>query len=687
MRHKEVSLRNFFYPENIAVFGVSDRSSNFGRIIVGNLVRSGFKGGIFPIGGHGGSVEGKRILASLAEVEQVPDLAVLLVSASQVPAALDECGRKGVRHVIVESAGFTELGEDKRGLEDEIVALVSKWGMKLQGPNCFGTMNIESGVMLPFFETDARQVKKGGVSFVGQSGGVFYDTYVLCSVQGVGLNKLASIGNKLNLNENDFLEYLISDPTTRVIGMYLENFSDGRRLMELASATDKPLVLVKGNRGHESREIAHFHTTALAGDDRVADAATAQASIHRAGNMREMIDGLKIFSLPPLKGPNLAIMTRSGGHGVLAADAVGRYGFKLAKFPETLLEKISENKKQIIRMTNPLDVGDIYDTSTYPAILEMMLKEEDVDGVVFVSAQSADGENEFVEEFIREAARMSPLYQKPVVLCIISARPVKDIADIPIFRDVEDALHALSWSLTHARYQEKKKEFGAWSGRGVKKDDSQGGSAIMSPGEAFGLLASRGLPVAAYALAGSGEEAAAAADRLGYPVAVKIASPNLLHKTEEGGVALGLGDGDAVRQAVGRMKGEQYLIQKMAPSGYEVIVGGRRDREFGPVLVFGLGGILVELLGDTSIRVAPIGPQTARDMIGEVKGAPVLRGYRGKPPADTDALADILVAVSNLLAENTAICNIDINPVIVGEKGKGCTIVDAKIEVAGSGPA
>jgi acetyltransferase len=675
-------LRSFFYPENIAVFGVSDRSSNFGRIIVGNLVRSGFKGGIFPIGGHAGTVEGRPIYTSLAEVEQVPDLAVLLVTASQVPDILEECGKKGIRHVIVESAGFTELGEDKKGLEDQIRAVIAKWSIELQGPNCFGTMNIENGVMLPFFETDSRQVKKGAVSFVAQSGGLFYDTYVLCSVQRVGLGKLTSIGNKLNLNENDFVEYLISDPATNVIGMYLENFSDGRRLMELASSTDKPFVLVKGNRGQEASEIAHFHTTALAGDDKVADSAMAQAGIHRVNNTRELIDGLKVFSLPLLKGPSLAIMTRSGGHGVLAADAVGRYGFKLAKFPDSLLEKVAQNKRQIIRMTNPLDVGDIYDTSTYPAILEMMLKEEGVDGVVFVSAQSADGENKFVEKFVREAARMSSLYGKPVVLCVISARDfgVKDIADIPIFRDVDDALQVLSWSLAHSRYQEKKRKFGSWSSRGAEKSVFQGAGTIMGPGEAFGLLAWRGLPVAPHALAASAAEAAAAADGLGYPVAVKMASPNLLHKTEKGGVALGLGNAGAVKEAAGRMEAEQYLVQKMAPAGHEVIVGGRQDREFGPVVLFGLGGVFVEVLKDTSIRVAPIGRQTAYDMIAEVKGAPMLQGFRGKPAADIEALADVLVAVSKLLAEDASICNIDINPVIVGEKGKGCVIVDAKIE-------
>jgi acetyltransferase len=680
-------MRHFFYPESIAVFGVSDRPSNLAKSIVGNLFRFGFRGDVFPMGNNEGSIEGKRIFTDLAQVERVPDLAVLLVPASQIPAILDACGRKGTRRVIIESAGFTEFGEDKRGLENEILSIASKWGITLQGPNCFGVMNMENGVILPFFALDPGSMKTGGASFIGQSGGIFYDTSMLCSVERVGLNKLASIGNKLNLNENDFLEYLISDEGTKVIGIYLENFSDGRRLMELASGTDKPLVLVKGNRGRGSREIAHFHTTALAGDDQTADAAMAQAGVHRVRNLREMIDGLKIFSLPPLKGPNLAIVTRSGGHGVLAADAVERYGFRLARFSEALKDKIGENKAHIIRLTNPLDIGDIYDMSTYPGIVEMMLREDGIDGVVFVSAHSDESDNAQIERLIREAACMSPLYGKPVVLCMVSSRDrwfaLKEAADIPVFSDVDDALYALSWSLAHSRYQVEKGLTGPWTGGGAEKNGSPGGSVIMDPGETFALLERHGLPVAAYAIAASSQEAAGAAEGLGYPVAVKIASPNLLHKTEDGAVALHLKDAGAVRKAISRMEGERYLVQKMAQPGYEVIVGGRQDREFGPVVIFGLGGIFVELLRDTSIRVAPIDKKTARDMIAQVRGAAILRGFRGKPPADTEGLSDILVAVSRLLAGNASIRNIDINPVIVGERETGCTVVDAKIEVAG----
>ncbi len=680
-------MRHFFYPQSIAVFGVSDRPSNLAKSIVGNLFLFGFRGDIFPIGNHEGEIEGKRIFTDLSQVERVPELAVLLVPASQIPAILDACGRKGTRHVIIESAGFTELSEDKKGLENEILSIASKWGITLQGPNCFGIMNMENGVVLPFFALDPGSVKTGGASFIGQSGGIYYDTCMLCSVERVGLNKLASIGNKLNLNENDFLEYLINDAGTKVIGMYLESFSDGRRLMELAAGTDKPIVLVKGNRGRTSREIAHFHTAALAGDDQTADAAMAQAGVHRVRNLREMIDGLKIFSLPPLAGPNLAIVTRSGGHGVLSADSVERYGFTLARFSEALKAKIGENKTQIIGMTNPFDIGDIYDMSTYPGIVEMMLKEDGIDGVVFVSAHSAESDNAQIERLIREAARMSPLYGKPVVLCMVSSRDrwfaLKEAADIPVFSDVDDALYALSWSLAHSGYQVKKGLTGPWEGGGAQKNGSPGSSVIMDPGETFALLERHGLPVAAYALAASAEEAAGLAERLGYPVAVKVASPNLLHKTEKGAVALDLKDAGAVRQQVSRMEGERYLVQKMAQPGYEVIVGGRQDREFGPVVIFGLGGIFVELLRDTSIRVAPIDGKTARNMIAQVKGAAILQGFRGNPPADTDCLSDILVAVSRLLSGNASIRNIDINPVIVGEKGRGCTVVDAKIEVSG----
>jgi acetyltransferase len=681
-------MRHFFYPEGIAVFGVSDRPSNLAKDIVSNLVRFGFRGDVFPIGSHKGVIEGKPILRDLAQAVRAPDLAVLLVPAGQIPEILDACGKAGTRNIIVESAGFTELGEEQKGLEDEILSILSKWGMKLQGPNCFGVMNMENGVILPFFGVEPGAIKKGGASFIGQSGGIFYDTCMLCSVERVGLDKLASIGNKLNLSENDFLEYLIADPGTRVIGMYLEGFSDGRRLMELAAGTDKPIVLIKGNRGRGSSEIAHFHTTALAGDDATADAAMAQTGVHRVRSLREMIDGLKIFSLPLLAGPNLAVMTRSGGHGVLAADASARYGFRLAEFPKALMEKIGESKRHIIRMTNPLDIGDIYDMGVYPRIVEMMLEEERIDGVVFVSAHAAEGDNEYIEMLIREAARMSPLYGKPVVLCMVSSRDrwfsLKDAADIPIFSDVDDALRALSLSLAHARRLAAKGSAGPWAGGGARQGafatDKAG--ALMDPGETFAFLARHGLPVAPYALASSAEDAARAADRIGYPVAVKIASPNLLHKTERGGVALDLTDAEAVRQAVGRMGGEGWLVQRMAPAGYEVIVGGRRDREFGPVIVFGLGGIFVEVLRQTSIRVAPIDEKTAREMVSGIRGAEILRGFRGKPPADIRALSAVLVAVSRLLAEDASIRNMDMNPVIVGEEGTGCTIVDAKIETA-----
>ena len=478
-------MHHLFYPESIAVFGVSDRPSNLASRIVGNLFRFGFRGDVFPLGSHEGEVEGRRIFTDLAQVERVPDLAVLLVPAPHIPAILDACGRKGIRHVVIESAGFTELSEDKKGLENEILSIASKWGIAFQGPNCFGVMNMENGVVLPFFGLDPGSVKTGGASFIGQSGGIYYDVSMLCSVERVGLNKLASIGNKLNLNENDFLEYLIEDAGTKVIGMYLEDFSDGRRFMELANATDKPIVLVKGNRSRESRQIAHFHTTALAGDDRTADAAMVQAGVHRVRNLREMIDGLKIFSLPPLKGANLAIVTRSGGHGVLAADSVERYGFKLTRFPKALVDKISENKAHVIGMTNPLDIGDIYDMSTYPGIVEMMLKEEGVDGVVFVSAHSAENENAQIEALIREAARMSPLYGKPVVLCMVTSRDLwfslKEAADIPVFSDVDDALYALSWSLAHSRHQAQKGLTGPWTGGGARARLSRSSNARACP--------------------------------------------------------------------------------------------------------------------------------------------------------------------------------------------------------------
>ena len=678
-------MEQFFYPKSVAVFGVSDRPSNFGRIIVENLLRFSFPGQVHPIGPGGGSIGGRDIVPSLEAAGGCPDLAILLIPAAQIPDTLEECGRKGIHHVIIESGGFSEFAEERENLEESVRRIARAWEIKVLGPNCFGVTNLEQGLVLPFFIVEPRYMKSGASALISQSGGLVYDTLMLSSCENLGLSKVISIGNKLMLNENDFLEYLVSDAATSTIGLYLENFSDGRRTMELASSTHKPVVVLKANRSPEGEKIARFHTTALAGDDHVVDSAVQQAGMIRVANLSEMMDSFKIFSLPPLTGPRLALISRSGGHGVVSGDAAHREGFELASFSREFYERIQESKRGVIRATNPLDIGDVYDLRLYADILEWALQEQDVDGVVFISTFSSESDGQHMQELIRRAAALKHLYQKPAVLCMISNREqwfqIKLAADFPVFDDVDTATSALAKSLHHSRNLPKRTFAGSLS-RGAWRRTAPtrlaDSSRLMTTKETFRLLSHYGLPVADYGIVRSIGEALREANRIGYPVAFKMADD--LHKTEKGGVRLDLKDAAALQEAFTGMQGESFVVQKMSPAGQEVILGVKRDAEFGPVLLFGLGGTLVELMRDIVIRVLPIDEYEAERMVDECKGAPLLRGFRGAPPADRENLVRCMIALSRLACDHPDINTIDVNPLIVLGKGKGCLAVDAKIE-------
>ena len=686
MMNKKSDVDNFFFPESVAIFGVSETTSNLAGVIVENLERFHFKGRIYPIGSRSGHRGARKIHSSLEEIDEVPDLAVILVPAAHVAHALRACGKKGIGHVIVESGGFSELSDANKTLEDEVLRIASEFGIRVVGPNCFGVLNAENGLVLPFFILKPGYVRAGTTSLISQSGGLFYDTCMLCSCENHGLNKLISVGNKLMLDENTFLEYLINDPGTHVIGMYLEHFSDGKRLMDLASTTDKPIILLKANRTLAGREIAQFHTAALAGDDDVADAAMKQAGIHRVQNFQEMVDCFKIFSLPIIKGPRLAVISRSGGHGVLAADAAYRHGFTLARLSNTFFKRVREKKINVIRTTNPLDVGDVYNLDFYTEIMEMALREPGVDGIVFIVTFSSESDGVRMLNFIEHAARVVPAHQKPVVICMVSNREqwpvIREAARFPIFSDVDHALQLLAQSLKHHKQQGK--------GPPVRKPVSAPRQKTLSgfpcipvtmrPDEVFALLGKYHIPVADYAIVKNIREGLRAVSHIGFPAVLKTGSPSVMHKTEAGGVKLNIANTGELKDAFRSMKADEYILQKMCPPGLEVIIGGRLDKEFGRVLLFGLGGILVETIKDRSIRVLPVNRKTARGMIEEIKGYEILRGLRGSLPVDIKALISLLVNTSRLLMEHPEITNIDMNPAIVFEEGNGCVIVDAKMQ-------
>ncbi len=677
-------MEKIFHPESIAVFGVSDTPRNLARIIVENLARFGFRGEVYPVGPRDGVVAGWKIRKDLDGVKGAPDLAVILVPARYAPETVETCGRKGIRNVILESGGFSELSDDRLALEGSVLQTARRYGMRMIGPNCFGVVNVEAGVVLPFFIIDPDYMKKGPASLISQSGGVFYDTCMLCSVENVGLRKVVSIGNKLMTDENDILEYILKDDGTGVAGLYLENFSDGRRLMALAASSPKPVVVLKSNRSASSGEIAKFHTTALAGDDDVAEAAMQQAGIVRVTNFQEMVDCFKIFRLPVLKGKRLALISRSGGHGVLCADAAKRYGFEFAAFSDEFFAGIHAKKLNVIAATNPLDIGDVYDLDEYCPILEAALREEGVDGIAFVVTYSSETDGAKVRNFLTYASGIIPAYDKPVALCVVTNRAewfaIKEAADVPVFTDVDQALKALSWSLKHYEAKGRGKQV-AYAYSGQTRCAHSAGRRFLDPDESFSLLERSGLPVVEFAVAESRDDLIAKAERIGYPVALKLAAPSVLHKSDVKGVHLDIKNKEELLGAFEQMGTAPCILQKMVPPGHEMIIGGRFDNEFGPVVVCGLGGVYVEIMADRSIRVAPVDKENARGMIEGLKCSAILKGARGRKPADIPALEDVIVRVSRLLIENPRVTNLDINPVIVNDEGKGCIIVDAKVEI------
>ena len=449
-------MQKLFYPESIMVVGASDTATNLGRNIAQNLNRFHFKGPVYLVGREGGSLDGQKIHTRIEEIDASPDLVVFLIPARFIPEALELCGRKGIHYAVIESGGFSEFSDEKRDLEKEILSIAQKWHIRFVGPNCISIINLENGLVLPFVPLDPKKIKAGPLSLVSQSGGIVTNSLKLFSCENIGFNKVISMGNKLNLDENDYLEFLITDPGTKTIGLYLESVSNGRRLMDLACSTQKPVIALKSNTNKASNQIARFHTSALAGDDEVVSSALSQAGIHRVYSLNEMMDSFKIFDLPLMKGSNLAILCRSGGRAVMAADAAHRYGFKMIPFSEDFLHHVRKKVRAgVIRMTNPLDLGDVFDFDFYREVLEWALREKEVDGVLFSITYDSGAELVATKNLIGFTSKLCSVYEKPVALSLTADSDewfiMKKTADFPIFTEPDDALKALALSLRHYR--------------------------------------------------------------------------------------------------------------------------------------------------------------------------------------------------------------------------------------------
>ncbi len=681
-------MQKLFFPESIVVYGVSPVQSNLARNIVMNLTNFKYTGKIYCVGREEGEVFGRKIHKSISEIGCAPDLAVFLIPAKGIPEAVDSCGSAGVRCCVIESGGFSEFADESRSLEKDLLDIAARNNMRFVGPNCIGIINLENGMTLPFVPFDPSKMKKGPVSVLAQSGGVVVDFSRLFELENIGFSKMVSMGNKLNVNEADLLEYLVDDPATKTIVMHLESISNGEKILDIAGRTTKPIIVVKANNSPAGREIARFHTSALAGDDEIASAAFRQAGIHRLPNLQEVMEFIKVLSLPRLKGPNLAILCRSGGQAVILADAAHKHGFERAKMtPEFYSMVQKESRAGVIRATNPLDLGDIFDFNVYIKIVEGAIAQDGVDGVLLYHGYLGTFELETTKKLIRASHEISRKYGKPVLMFMIPDRDnwfaFKGMTDSPLFSEPDTAMKALALSLQHQKRTENPAPVEVRYAE--RPRPVQGGAPRpLSAGKAFALLEQYGLPVVPHAVADSETDCLAAAERIGYPVALKMGAAEILHKTEQKGVVLNIKSPGRLKKEFKAMQlrqgGGELVLQKMAAAGHELIIGGKRDREFGPMIVFGLGGVLVELLKDAAMRVAPVSERQAAEMVREIKGRRLLEGFRGSPPADVEALAAYIRKASLLICEHPEIMSIDINPLMLYEKGRGGFIVDAKIE-------
>jgi len=677
-------MRSFFEPRRLAVVGVSDRPGNLGGNIIHNLLQWGFSGDLVALGKSTCTVHGVPVTAPPDSVPDGVDLGCLLTPAHSVPDLVRAFGERGTRALVIQAGGFGELGADGRSLGARVLELARRYDMRLIGPNGLGTLDARSGLCLPFARM--RRLPPGPVSLVSQSGGVLFAYLRELEAAGLGLARCASVGNKLDVDAADLVRHFGGHAETEVIALYLEDIRRGRALMEAAAAAGKPVVLHKSNRSSTASRVAASHTASLASDYDVARAAARRAGIALVDDLAGAFTAIQAFLLPPLRGRRVAVVSRSGGHAVIAADACVASGLELPSFPESLLDDLRRHVRAgVIRLANPLDLGDLWDVDVLQRVVERIAALDSVDAVVYVHVAISPEDIDLPLSLARHAATVSRRTAKPVAFCLHGWRDITSkiaaAVDFPLFDQVEDAVEAVA---VRARYDLR-------GGPGPRPPapelDRPAEGAPVPLTDCLELLARHEVPMVPTLVAPTPGAAAAAAMRLPGPYVAKLLSPQAVHKTDVGAVRLGL-SADEIQDACNQMERglrsgvpeatvEGFALQELQPDGLELIVGFRRDPAFGPVIAVGLGGTLVEVLRDVSLGLAPLTADMAGELLGELQGQALLAGTRGAPSLDVDALVDLVVRFSRLAAAaEESLLDMELNPVRVWHTG--CLALDVR---------
>jgi acetyltransferase len=692
------SLRPFFEATGVAVIGASANPRKLSHGILKNLIDYNYQGGIYPVNPGSEDILGRKCYADIADVPNPVDLAVIILPAPATPEALEACGKRGIKAVVIISGGFKETGAGGTELETQCLKIAADYEMRLIGPNCVGLVNLHNGLNTTFI---SGLPDVGGIGFLSQSGAVCGGVVDLVQGKKVGFSHFLSLGNEADVTETDIIEYLGDDPNTTVIAAYVEQIRDGRRFLEVAREVSrkKPIVLLKAGRTSAGARAVSSHTGSLAGSYSAYQAAFKQAGVIEVDTVAELFDVSMCLDFQPLPTGNRAvILTNAGGPAALASDSLSAHGIFLEDLEADTREVLRQHLNPAAQVGNPVDMLGGAEPADYAMAVKQLISDRNVDIVIPMLVPQSLVNPAGVAQAIVDASQGST---RPVLTCIMGdisvteARLVLQGNRMPMFVHPESMGRVLKAMLDYADWRSQNIETitpltNVDRSAAEKIIRAPGASKVFGEAETRPILAAYGLSMIKGGLATNPVDAATLAEEIGFPVVMKIVSPQILHKSDIGGIILNLQNETEVMAAYERMfidigrkmpeaKLEGVLIEQMAGGGQEVIVGMRRDPGFGPLLMFGLGGVYVELFKDVSFRVAPISEKEALEMINETGAGKLLRGFRGVPASDLDAVVSCIQRLGQLALDFPEIAEVEVNPLLVHTKGEGALVLDGRI--------
>jgi len=700
-------LDKIFNPRSVAIIGASDEEGTVGYALMKNFTEHGFEGKIYPVNIRKTEIHGLKAYQTVEQIPEPVDLAVIATPAKIVPDIVEQCGKAGVKGIIIISAGFKEIGPEGKALEDKIQEIKKKYGLRIIGPNCLGVIRPSIRLNATFVD---KMPKPGNIAFISQSGALGSAILDWAIHENIGFSNFVSIGSMIDVDFGDLIDYFGTDPKTRSILMYIEGLTDARKFMSATRhfARTKPIIVVKTGKYTESAKAAASHTGSLTGEDIIYDAAFKRAGIVRVDEIEDLFNCAEVLGTQPLpKGPNLAIITNAGGPGVMATDALIAKGGKLAKLSQKTIEFLGSILPHYWSKGNPIDILGDAKADRYKAVIEACLNDENVDGIVIIYTAQAVAEPVEIAKSIIELCKSRGYQNKTILTSFMGYRAVEEANcifnenNIPTYSTPEQAIKTYHYMCQYKRNLELLYETPEElpvdvvppkrSLMVIMRNVAMENREILNEAEAKAFLEYYNFPVVKTKVAQTEDEAATFASQLSYPVVLKILSPQIIHKTDAGGVALDIKSETEVRDTFNRLieKAKEYnpdaeilgvTVQPMIKKqGYEVIIGAKTDPLFGPVILFGMGGVGVELFKDFAIGIPPLNQTLVRRMMEETKLYQLLKGYRNVPPANIKLLEEIIVRFSQMLVDFPQLKEVDINPLFINEKE--AFAIDARIVI------